>query len=392
MKNRMTTTRTLALVILGAILLIAPAAAVSVAIYGDTAGFNPDLHKEKYTVVYSLPGFQGKEFDKAVTEYTNSSVDVIFIGADDSFDAATAAAIEGAVGGGKVLVISYPASGKFAKTKPAEGNTLAPGGPYIEVIAPASVPASTIFAGLSTNYSLTSPVAARLNGTAKTGATVLLAYDSGQPALLFWKASKGYVIEWTLPSPVSYMNSTDADTVTDRVLTHVLDLRAKAGIPTATPTAALTTAPTTPSVTTPGVPPTTAPTKGSISFFSTPVGANVFFDGMYRGITPLNLTDIAAGYHLFKLSMDDRYDYDGSIYVIAGETVNAYGKLPMLPKGVTNVPTPVPTIAATPTPTTTQSPDPLSNPTVVAAAIGTITAGIGAFATIYSQKMKSKKE
>ncbi|MCX6682641.1 MAG: PEGA domain-containing protein [Methanoregula sp.] len=392
MKIRMTTTRTLALVILGAILLIAPAAAVSVAIYGDTAGFNPDLHKEKYTVVYSLPGFQGKEFDKAVTEYTNSSVDVIFIGADDSFDAATAAAIEGAVGGGKVLVISYPASGKFAKTKPAEGNTLAPGGPYIEVIAPASVPASAIFAGLSTNYSLTSPVAARLNGTAKTGATVLLAYDSGQPALLFWKASKGYVIEWTLPSPVSYMNSTDADTVTDRVLTHVLDLRAKAGIPTATPTAALTTAPTTPSVTTPGVPPTTAPTKGSISFFSSPAGANVFFDGMYRGITPLNLTDIAAGYHLFKLSMDDRYDYDGSIYVIAGETVNAYGKLPMLPKGVTNVPTPVPTIAATPTPTTTQSPDPLSNPTVVAAAIGTITAGIGAFATIYSQKMKSKKE
>mgnify|MGYP001766906825 CR=1 FL=1 len=62
----------------------------------------------------------------------------------------------------------------------------------------------------------------------------------------------------------------------------------------------------------------------------------------------------------------------------------------LYPRPVTIESTPVPT---TPVPTTPPAQtDPISNPTVIAAGIGIITAGIGAFATIYTQKLKEKKE
>ncbi len=44
------------LILFAALLFVMPSAAINTAIYGDTAGFNPDLHKDTFTVVYSLPG------------------------------------------------------------------------------------------------------------------------------------------------------------------------------------------------------------------------------------------------------------------------------------------------------------------------------------------------
>ncbi|MBP1927569.1 hypothetical protein J2741_000116 [Methanolinea mesophila] len=71
-----------------------------------------------------------------------------------------------------------------------------------------------------------------------------------------------------------------------------------------------------------------APT-GDIEVSSTPVGAAVFLDGAYQGMThagtPLELTGIAPGDHLLELTIVNYQDYNDSISVAAGQTsrVNA---------------------------------------------------------------------
>jgi hypothetical protein len=89
------------------------------------------------------------------------------------------------------------------------------------------------------------------------------------------------------------------------------------------------------------------------------------------------------------MTMEGHYDYDGSAYVVGGENITAFGSLPLQARPTGGENTPVP---STPVPTVTQASDPLTNPTVIAAVIGAITTGIGAFATIYSQISKGKKE
>ena len=78
-----------------------PSAAINTSIYGDTAGFNPDLHKDSFTIVYSLAGSLGTDLDANVTKYTDPSVDVIFMGGEDTFSQATASLLEQAVASGE---------------------------------------------------------------------------------------------------------------------------------------------------------------------------------------------------------------------------------------------------------------------------------------------------
>jgi hypothetical protein len=130
--------------------------------------------------------------------------------------------------------------------------------------------------------------------------------------------------------------------------------------------------------------------------YSSPLGASVLIDGRYYGTTPANLTDIPSGNHIIRLSLSGYYDYEGTIYVIPGQTTHAYGTLPPLGQFSTP-PTPVPTTAVpiivqvpvTAEPTKPQAP--LENPGVIAAIIGVITATIGAIATIFSHIFKAKK-
>ncbi|MDD1695310.1 MAG: PEGA domain-containing protein [Methanoregula sp.] len=368
--------KTAILVLLAALLFVMPSAAFNTAIYGDTSGFNPDLHKDNFTVVYSLPGSPGSDLDTNITKYTDPSIDVIFMGGDDTFSAATASQLEQAVASGKIFVVSNKNYQKFNSSLPATANGSVPDGQYLAITDPNTTLSKLIFNGLRTNFPNTDPLSSRLNLNAKEGSVTLLSYDQADPALLYGKYGNGYVIEWAPVSNTRYLNSTEADLVNYRLIT----LLANENLPK-------------PIITTPSP---TQPNSGSVSVYSSPLGASVLIDGRYYGTTPANLTDIQPGNHIIRLTLSGYYDYEGSIYVLAGQTTHAFGTLPPLNQ-VSLAPTPVPTtpapiIVQVPTAQPTQAQAPLENPGVIAAIIGVITATIGAIATIFSHIFKAKKE
>jgi len=369
--------KTCILILFIALMFVMPSSALNTAVYGDSSGFNPDLHKENFTVVYSLPGSSGTDLDTNITKYTDPSVDVIFMGGDDLFSPATASLIEQAVASGKILVVSNKNYQKFNASLPATSNGSVPDGQYLVISDPNTTLSKTIFSGLRTNFTNSDPFSSRLNIKAKEGSITLLSYDIGDPALLYRQYGKGYVIEWAPVSNTRYLNSTEADLVNYRLIT----LLANENLPK-------------PITTTPSP---TQPNSGSVSVYSSPLGASVLIDGRYYGTTPANLTDISSGNHIIRLSLSGYYDYEGTIYVIPGQTNHAYGTLPPLGQFSTS-PTPVPTTAVpiiVQVPVTaepTQSQAPLENPGVIAAIIGVITATIGAVATIFSHIFKAKKE
>jgi hypothetical protein len=375
---RLTTTRkTCILILFVALLFVMPSSALNIAVYGDSSGFNPDLHKENVTVVYSLPGSSGTDLDTNITKYTDPSVDVIFMGGDDSFSPATASLIEQAVASGKTLVVSNKNYQKFNASLPATSNGSVPDGQYLVISDPNTTLSKTVFNGLRTNFPNTDPFSSRFSIKAKEGSLTLLSYDMGDPALLYGKYGKGYVIEWAPVSNSRFLNSTEADLVNYRLITSLVNEKVpKPAVTTTSPAQSNT---------------------GSVSVYSSPLGASVLIDGRYYGTTPANLTDISSGNHIIRLSLSGYYDYEGTIYVIPGQTTYAYGTLPPLGQFSTT-PTPVQT-TATPivvqvpvTAEPTKSQAPLENPGVIAAIIGVITATIGAVATIFSHIYKAKKE
>jgi hypothetical protein len=128
------------------------------------------------------------------------------------------------------------------------------------------------------------------------------------------------------------------------------------------------------------------------------MGANILIDEVYYGNTPANITGISGGNHIIRLTMSGYYDYEGTIYVVSGQTNPVFGTLPPLrgysvqPTHITMSTPPVITPTTVVTSQSTSSGDLLENPTVVAAIIGTITAVIGAVAAIFPHIAKRKKE
>ncbi len=364
------------LILFAVMLFVMPSAAINTAIYGDTAGFNPDLHKDTFTIVYSLPGSLGSDLDTNITKYTDPTVDVIFMGGKDTFSPATASLLEKAVASGKIFVVSNNNYQKFDSSLPAASKGSVADGQYLLVTDPNTTLSKTIFSGIRTNFTNNDPVSKRSPAEAKAGSVTLLNYDNGDPALLYWQYGNGYVIEWTPVSNSRYLSTTEADLINQRLITFL----ANEMLPKTT-------------VTTPAGTPSNA---GSVSVYSSPLGASVLIDGRYYGTTPANLTDIQPGNHIIRLSLSGYYDYEGTIYVLAGQTTHAYGTLPPLNQVISsNTVTPVatPIIVAVPV---TAEPTPkqgaFENPGVIAAIIGVITASIGAIATIFSHISKAKKE
>jgi len=364
------------LILFAAMLFVMPSAAINTAIYGDTAGFNPDLHKDTFTVVYSLPGSLGSDLDTNITKYTDPTVDVIFMGGKDTFSPATASMLEKAVASGKIFVVSNNNYQKFDSSLPATSKGSVADGQYLLVTDPNTTLSKTIFSGIRTNFTNNDPVSKRSPAEAKAGSVTLLNYDNGDPALLYWQYGNGYVIEWTPVSNSRYLSNTEADLINQRLITFLANEK----LPKTT-------------VTTPVATPSNV---GSVSVYSSPLGASVLIDGRYYGTTPANLTDIQPGNHIIRLTLSGYYDYEGTIYVLAGQTTHAYGTLPPLNQVISsNTVTPVatPIIVAVPV---TAEPTPkqgaFENPGVIAAIIGVITASIGAIATIFSHISKAKKE
>ena len=372
------TKKSFILLLFAALLLVMPSAAINTAIYGDTAGFNPDLHKDNFTIVYSLTGSLGSDLDTNITKYTDPTVDVIFMGGKDTFSPATASSLEKAVATGKIFVVSNNNYQKFDSSLPATSKGSVPDGQYFFVTDPNTTLSKTIFSDLRTNFPNTDPVSKRSHSEAKDGAIILMSYDKGDPALLYWQYGNGYVVEWTPESNSRFLNSTEADLINQRLITFLIN--EKMPKPTVT-------------VTTPSP---TQSNLGSVSVYSSPLGASVLIDGRYCGTTPANLTDIQPGNHIIRLTLSGYYDYEGTIYVLAGQTTHAYGTLPPLSQfstAPTPVPTtPVPIIVQVPTAEPTQKQGAFENPGVIAAIIGVITATIGAIATIFSHISKAKKE
>lgn len=356
-----------------------PVSATSVAIYGSTSGFLPESHKD-ITTEYDIPGNSGGLLDQTVDGFTDSSINVIFIGNDVDFSSETALAIENAVYDGKVLVVSYPATEKFDDSLPVTSGTVVESRNPLLVTSLSNGIARSVFSGLSKTFTAPENVT-RLTGTLKPGSISLMSFNDSYPALVYRQYGSGYVVEWMMPAPQTYLGDTNADTVNYRVIEALLeDIKGASST-----TTVATTVPTTTE--------TTSTSTTVMIVQSNPLGARVYVDGIYQGKTPLQLQDVPAGYHSVRMTLDGYYDFDGGTTVVKGESATVFGSLQEMPATTvpteaTTVETPIPTTAV-PT-TTTSSSDPLANPTVIAAGIGIITAGIGAYATIYTHKGKKE--
>lgn len=162
-------------------------------------------------------------------------------------------------------------------------------------------------------------------------------------------------------------------------------------------TIAETTAPVTTGTSLMPVTTTVSDTMGSITAASSPLGAALLIDGVYRGTTPVDLTGIPSGNHIVRLTLSGYYDYEGSIYVVPNQVTSVYGTLP--PAGSTSaiiitaaatpeVTAPVPTVTVQPT--ATSSGGIFDSPIVIAAIIGIVTASIGAIASIFPHIKKKE--
>jgi hypothetical protein len=394
-------------VFLAILIIVLPVSAYNVAIYGTNSGFNPDLHPGLANVVKAIPGATGADLDANVNQFIDPSVDVIILGGEATFSPSTAAKIEAAVAGGKILIVTYPCNRLFDQSLPASNGGTTTGGQYIEVSNPTSVVSQAVFAQLPTKFDLQGTAPDKEQAIANAGTITVLNYDTGMPALLFGKYGKGYVIEWTtVPSP-SYLNAAQADIVLHRMIMGLLPAPTATQTIVATPqtTAVIpqTTTVITQLVITAASPVQTSGSTGAtgeVMVYSSPTGASILIDGNYLGTTPGKVNAIPAGNHILRLTMSGYYDYEGSIYVVPGQTTQGYGTLQpvnQITAASTAVPTTIPTvivpiIIATPAPVPTQEKGLLENSSVLVAIIGVITAIIAAGASIFTHVKPPKKE
>jgi len=395
-------------VFLSILIIALPVGAYNVALYGTNAGFDPALHSDSVVVVRSVPGSAGPDLDSSVDQFVQPSVDAIILGGEATFSPATAAKIEAAVAGGKILVVTYPCNQKFDKSLPASNGGTTAGGQFLEVSNPNSAVTKAVFAGLPTKFDLLGTAPDKEQAIADAGTYTVLNYDTGMPALLYGKYGKGYVVEWTTAPVPSYMDGATADAIVHRMILGLLPEPATVQTTVVTPqkttpvqaTTAIITPPTS---ATPAVNPTLSPSDmaktGEVMVYSSPAGANILIDGNFLGTTPGKVNGIPAGNHILRLTMSGYYDYEGSIYVVAGETTQGYGTLQPNNQVMSAAPTPVPTVivpvivpVVTVTAVPTQDAGLLGNSSIVVAIIGVVTAIIASAATIFTHVKPPKKE
>ena len=368
-----------AAVLCATLVLVMPTAAINTAIYGNAAGFVPALHQDTFTVACTLPGDAGVELDNNISCFTNASTDVIFVDGDPGFSQDTATKIAAAANAGKILVVTENDLPRFTDILPAQTTGTAPASLALLVSSPNTTLSQDIFAGLSSRFPNTTLVSTREQYVARNGTTTLMSFENGDPALLYTRYGNGYVVAWLPPSDQAYLNSSEADVVNERLVTNLMALRGPVAATETTVPATTVPASVNSSVT--AVTTTTAASVdllGNVSVYSSPLNANVYIDGVYKGIAPVNLTDISAGSHALKLALTGYYDYDTTITVVGGGTITAFGSL---------APNEIATVVATTVPVTTTTTDASSiwsSPAVIAAVLGVITAIVGAAVTLFT--------
>lgn len=199
----------------------------------------------------------------------------------------------------------------------------------------------------------------------------------------------------TAPATVSSTPATAATTETSVPATQTTAATA------ATPSPPITTVVTVPATTAPAAlttpPVTAAVTTGSLAVYSSPPGAGILIDGIYSGTTPRTVQGIPAGSHILRLTLSGYHDYEGSVYIIAGQVAQGYGTLqpagapaPTAPVTPVIVPVVVPVVTDTPAPG--EDSGILGNSGVIAAVIGAISVIIVSVARVYTHIRPPKKE
>jgi phage replication-related protein YjqB (UPF0714/DUF867 family) len=79
------------------------------------------------------------------------------------------------------------------------------------------------------------------------------------------------------------------------------------------------------------------PTTGSARIQSVPTGADIYLDGLYRGSTPLVISNLATGSHTVLLRRAGYQEYSTSIAINAGSTTELRPTLSALPASVGSV-------------------------------------------------------
>jgi PEGA domain len=76
-------------------------------------------------------------------------------------------------------------------------------------------------------------------------------------------------------------------------------------------------------------------TNGALYVMSSPSNANVYLDGLYKGITPLTLSNLAAGTHILQIDHANNYDWKSTVDVPEGGTRTISATLNPMPASST---------------------------------------------------------
>ncbi|HQD26136.1 MAG TPA: PEGA domain-containing protein, partial [Methanoculleus thermophilus] len=74
------------------------------------------------------------------------------------------------------------------------------------------------------------------------------------------------------------------------------------------------------------------PATGFLYVSSTPSGASIYVDGIYKGVTPLEYSEISAGSHQVKITRSGYYDHTQTTSVTAGKTATVSATLSPIPQ------------------------------------------------------------
>jgi hypothetical protein len=88
------------------------------------------------------------------------------------------------------------------------------------------------------------------------------------------------------------------------------------------------------------------PTTGSISVTSSPIGAQVYVNNVFRGYSPLTVDGLTPGMYTVALQLSGYQDWQSSATVAAGQTAQISATL--LPKSAPQTPAPTPTPGPSP--------------------------------------------
>jgi hypothetical protein len=125
----------------------------------------------------------------------------------------------------------------------------------------------------------------------------------------------------------------------------------------------------------PVTPGPTPNTNGQVTVRSSPSGANIYVDNLYKGLTPLTLVGIPNGGHTILLRMNGYQDWQSTVNVAAGSSTDVSGTL----AANTNPQPTASTIVTQPAPIQTRSPISFI---IIISAIGIC----GAAAIVYRKK------